>query len=297
MLTLVVPKWAKHLQVCTYVCYIFKGGQGGNEYPRSTEIDSSVPSLPQASKQSRAHGSSTPSMPKRVRFDDSSHVPRLTDLDTNQLKRMLHEYGIRSSEEDEKNDIVMMLKKAIEITSMSHEEIAKECRTLGVSPRSSAESLIKRIYRGKDATPKATAPAPVQVPEEEQCSEAAAPLEDAGEFEPGAAVMVHGLEAAHMNGKEGVVRGWSIDRKLCIVEVYGRPQAFKPENLVPQWLLRTALYDWDGTEEEGDHCLGKIHRGEYVYMWHIQDQGWAGWAWGWTERCGSGWFPLRLCQS
>ena len=93
------------------------------------------------------------------------------------------------------------------IMSMSPEEIRRECRTLGVSPRSSAKDFIQRLHMGKHATPKATAPAPVQVPEEEQCSEAAAPLEDAGEFEPGAAVMVHDLEAAHMNGKEGVVRG------------------------------------------------------------------------------------------
>ena len=153
---------------------------------------------------------------------------------------------------------------------------------------------------GKSA-PKPTAPAPLQAaPEENQSSEAAAPLEHVGEFdeyETGVAVMVHGLDAAHMNGKDGVVRGWTIDRKLCIVEVDGRPQPFKPENLnlVTQWLLRTAVSNWEAPQE-GENCLGTIHCGEDVYLWHIQDQSSAGWAWGWTERCGSGWLPLSLCR-
>ena len=247
-------------------------------------------------------------MTKCVKFcsplvdQDAEATQAWAKLPRTQLKTMLEKHDILVSEDDDKNDMLMMLKKAEEIKSMNPDQIANVCRSLGLTPRYSADDLINRIYMGECA-PKPTAPAPLQAaPEENQSSEAAAPLEHVGEFdeyETGVAVMVHGLDAAHMNGKDGVVRGWTIDRKLCIVEVDGRPQPFKPENLILQkWFVRTANSNWKPPQEDENRCTYiAIDSGEEVYLWHSQDHSSAGWVWGWTKRSGSGWLPYRLVRA
>ena len=230
-------------------------------------------------------------MTKAVTF--SSPLAEYVKFTKTELETMQHQHGIPASEKDSKFDIVMKLKKAFEIKSMSPDEIANTCRSLGLTPMA-ADDLINRIYMGDNA-PTPTAPAPLEAaPEEIHTSEAAASLEHVGEsdkYKDGDAVMVHGL--AGMHGKDGVVRGWSIDRKLCIVHVDGRPQPFKPENLVLQdWFVRTANDNWKPPQEDENRCTYiAIDSGEEVYLWHSQDHSSAGWVWGWTKRSGSGWIP------